>query len=70
MAEIRQIQVIPSQVENTAGSGGITLRGTSANMPYNKNLLSKLQAIVGKDWSYDDSLFGDEQLPDVTIDDL
>jgi hypothetical protein len=39
MADIRQIQVIPSQIERTAGNGGVTLRGTSANLPYNKNLL-------------------------------
>jgi hypothetical protein len=39
MADIRQIQVIPSQIERTAGNGGVTLRGTSANLSYNKNLL-------------------------------
>ena len=39
MADGRQIQVIPSQIEKTAGNGGITLRGTSANLSYNRNLL-------------------------------
>lgn len=70
MDNIRQIQVIPSQIERTAGNGGITLRGTSANLSYNKNLLQKLQAIVNKDWTQDDSLFDDGQLPVVTIEEL
>lgn len=70
MADIRQIQVIPSQIERTAGNGGVTLRGTSANLSYNKNLLQKLQAIVNKDWTQDDSLFDDGQLPVVTIEEL
>jgi hypothetical protein len=39
MADIRQVQVIPSQIERTAGNGGVTLRGTSANLSYNRNLL-------------------------------
>ena len=70
MADIRQIQVIPSQIERTAGNGGVTLRGTSANLSYNRNLLQKLQAIVNKDWTQDDSLFDDGQLPVVTIEEL
>ena len=70
MADGRQIQVIPSQIEKTAGNGGITLRGTSANLSYNRNLLQKLQAVVNKDWTQDDSLFDDGQLPVVTIEEL
>jgi hypothetical protein len=59
MADVKTIKVIPSEIVTSAGTGQTTLRGTSANLPYNASLLKRLQAIIGKE-SYDSNLFDNE----------
>lgn len=61
MAEIRQVQVIPSQIERTAVNGGVTLKGTSANLSYNKNTIKRLQVLVGDILEHDANIFDNEE---------
>lgn len=60
MTEIRQVQVIPSQIERTAVKGGVTLKGTSANLSYNKNTIKRLQVLVGDILENDPNIFDNE----------
>lgn len=54
-----QIQIIPSEVEKSYVNGGTALRGTATNLSYNKNIISRLQAIVDKEWSAGNNFFLD-----------
>ena len=59
MADVKTIKAIPSEIMTSAGTGQTTLRGTSASLPYNANLLKRLQAIIGNE-TYDGNLFDNE----------
>lgn len=63
MADLSQIQIIPSQVERSVTSGGTTLRGGYTNLSYNQNLLKRLNAIVDKEFKGDLNFFDDENRP-------
>jgi hypothetical protein len=54
-----QIQIIPSEIERSCVDGGTALRGIATNLPYNKNLISRLQAIVDKEWTAGNNFFLD-----------
>jgi len=56
----KQIQIIPSQIERPSVNGGTTLRGTYTNLPYNQDLLKRLNAIVDSELVGDLNLFKDE----------
>lgn len=60
MSNIKQIQVIPSQIDRPSSTGNGTVRGTYTNLPYNKNLLSRLHAIMDKEFTGDLNMFDDE----------
>lgn len=62
MSEIKQIQVIPSQIEKTSIDGSSTVRGTYTNLPYNQNLLKRLHAVIDKEFVGDLNMFDDENL--------
>lgn len=62
MSNIKQIQVIPSQIDRPSSTGNGTVRGTYTNLPYNKNLLSRLHAIMDKEFTGDLNMFDDENL--------
>lgn len=62
MNNIKQIQVIPSQIDRPSSTGNGTVRGTYTNLPYNKNLLSRLHAIMDKEFTGDLNMFDDENL--------
>lgn len=59
MADVKTIKAIPSEIMTSAGTGQTTLRGTSASLPYNANLLKRLQTIIGNE-TYDGNLFDNE----------
>lgn len=63
MADLSQIQIIPSQVEIPVTNGGTTLRGGYTNLSYNQNLLKRLNAVVEKEFKGDLNFFDDESRP-------
>lgn len=63
MADLSQIQIIPSQVEIPVTNGGTTLRGGYTNLSYNQNLLKRLNAVVDKEFKGDLNFFDDESRP-------
>jgi hypothetical protein len=63
MADLSQIQIIPSQVERPITNGGTTLRGGYTNLSYNQNLLKRLNAVVEKEFKGDLNFFDDESRP-------
>ena len=61
MSNVKRIQVIPSQIDRPASQEGITLTGTYSNLPYNKNAIKRLQAIVGDNFEGDLNIFDNEE---------
>lgn len=64
-----KFKAIPSEIVTSASTGTTLVRGTSANLPYNQNLLKRLQAIV-TDSSYDGNFFDDDVLQAPSLEDL
>lgn len=64
-----KFKAIPSEIVTSASTGATLVRGTSANLPYNQNLLKRLQAIV-TDSSYDGNFFDDDVLQAPSLEDL
>lgn len=67
---VKQIQVIPSQTELISETGSVIRRGTYTNLPYNKNILTKVHAIVDKEFAGDLNMFDDSELILPSIEDL
>lgn len=61
MSNVKRIQVIPSQIDRPASQEGVTLTGTYSNLPYNKNAIKRLQAIVGDNFAGDLNIFDNEE---------
>lgn len=61
MSNVKRIQVIPSQIDRPALQEGVTLTGTYSNLPYNKNAIKRLQAIVGDNFVGDLNIFDNEE---------
>lgn len=61
MSNVNRIQIIPSQINKPSTQGGTTLTGTYANLPYNKNAIKRLQAIVGDNFEGDLNIFDNEE---------
>ncbi len=61
MSNVKRIQIIPSQIDRPASQEGVTLTGTYSNLPYNKNAIKRLQAIVGDNFEGDLNIFDNEE---------
>lgn len=61
MSNVKRIQVIPSQIDRPTSQEGVTLTGTYSNLPYNKNAIKRLQAIVGDNFAGDLNIFDNEE---------